>query len=167
MSEATKRKIVTQECVRGDVKLSSDQFIVEVVRGRGNNLHEVRTETGEITLCSMPPKFRKNVWIKKGDYLVVEKIPEGKKVTCEMVHILYDHHIKDLKDENLWPVSFQTEYNISGDSFTTYRSRNQSAESSGSDSSSSSSICGNFNHKNRPVVYLTESSSDSEEEAAE
>ena len=30
----------------------------KVVAGRGNNLHEVKTQTGETFLVSMPTKFR-------------------------------------------------------------------------------------------------------------
>ena len=38
----------------------------QVLNGKGNNLHEVEDSAGLATLCSMPPKFRKNVWIKRG-----------------------------------------------------------------------------------------------------
>ena len=37
--------------------------------GKGNNLHEVETEDDEKFLVSMPTKFRKNVWIKRGTFL--------------------------------------------------------------------------------------------------
>ena len=40
-------------------------------------------------LVSMPTKFRKNVWIKRGDYCIVEPIEEGDKVKAEIVRILY------------------------------------------------------------------------------
>ena len=33
---------------------------------RGNNLHEVETAEQQKYLVSMPTKFRKNVWIKRG-----------------------------------------------------------------------------------------------------
>ena len=52
--------------------------------------HEV-IEADEKTsyLVSMPNKFRKNVWIKRGDYCIVEPIEEGDKVKAEIVRILY------------------------------------------------------------------------------
>ena len=40
---------------------------------KGNNLHEVQTAKGEHYLVSMPTKFRKNVWIKRG-ILTSEKV---------------------------------------------------------------------------------------------
>lgn len=38
----------------------------QVVGSRGNNLHEAVTAQGETFLVSMPTKFRKNIWIKRG-----------------------------------------------------------------------------------------------------
>ena len=40
--------------------------LIQVVGGRGNNLHEVESEDGQSYLVSMPTKFRRNVWIKRG-----------------------------------------------------------------------------------------------------
>jgi hypothetical protein len=37
-----------------------------VTAGRGNNLHEVLTPNGDKYLVSMPSKYRKSVWIKRG-----------------------------------------------------------------------------------------------------
>lgn len=38
----------------------------QVVGSPGNNLHEAVTSKGERFLVSMPTKFRKNIWIKRG-----------------------------------------------------------------------------------------------------
>jgi probable RNA-binding protein EIF1AD len=78
-----------------------------VVAGRGNNLHEVRDHQGEAFLVSMPPKFRKNVWIKRGCFVVVKPIEEGDKVKAEILTILYKEQIKYIKAEKLWPVGFE------------------------------------------------------------
>lgn len=40
--------------------------LLQVTCGRGNNLHEVETCEGAKFLVSMPTKFRKSVWIKRG-----------------------------------------------------------------------------------------------------
>ena len=40
----------------------------------------------------MPTKFRKNVWIKRGDYVLVQPIEEGDKVKAEIVQILMEKH---------------------------------------------------------------------------
>lgn len=97
----------------------------QITGGRGNNLHEVETSTGEKYLASMPTKFRKNIWIKRGQYLerlfirssylqmfccftslgcyvVVEPIEEGKKVKAEIVQMLLKDQIKYFKSEGKW-----------------------------------------------------------------
>merc|ERR1719410_1481531 len=88
MSKTTKRKIVTREVETEFTLPTEDQQIVKVVAGRGNNLHEVTDPSGQSFLVSMPTKFRKNVWIKRGDFVVVTPIEEGDK------------------SENQWPEGF-------------------------------------------------------------
>lgn len=93
-SIATKRKYVFQEL--DDMSLPTDsQTIVRIVQARGHNLHEVVTPLGEQFIVSMPTKFRQNIWVKRGDYIVIEPIKEGKKVKGEIVKILTKviHHL--------------------------------------------------------------------------
>lgn len=59
---------------------AASEEVVRVLAGRGNNLHEVEAASGDCYLVSMPAKFRRNVWVKRGDYVLVEQIPEGDKV---------------------------------------------------------------------------------------
>lgn len=54
----------------------------------------------------MPTKFRKNVWIKRGDFLLVEPIEEGDKVKAEIVRILTPEHQKIYDKEGAWPKKF-------------------------------------------------------------
>lgn len=69
-SEATKRKHVEREVLGvSDSILPDAQRGLEVVRvwaSRGNNLHEVERDDGSRFLVSMPCKFRKRIWIKRG-----------------------------------------------------------------------------------------------------
>lgn len=88
MSEATKRKHVHREVLKGELEVPEEnQKIVKVLCSRGNNLHEVQSPDSSKFLISMPTKFRKNVWIKKGDYILVEPIEEGEKVKY-FIHII-------------------------------------------------------------------------------
>lgn len=107
MSRATKRKHVLLEVLKDDYSLPQEgQEIVKVLSSRGNNLHEVEDTSGETYLVSMPTKFRKNVWVKRGDYVLVESIAEGDKVKAEMVRILSQEHIKCFKKAGVWPEAF-------------------------------------------------------------
>ncbi|ELU17921.1 hypothetical protein CAPTEDRAFT_172896 [Capitella teleta] len=106
MSIATKRKYVTQEVMEDYILPEGDQVIVRVLGSKGNNLHEVETPLGEKYLASMPTRFRKNVWIKRGDYVMVIPIAEGDKVKAEIINILYKDQIKYINQEGLWPAEF-------------------------------------------------------------
>ncbi|CAH0591449.1 unnamed protein product [Chrysodeixis includens] len=108
MSKVTKRKHVMNEALWDDYELPKEnQSIVKVVKSKGNNLHEISTPTGEEYLVSMPTKFRKNIWVKRGDYILVEPIPEGDKVKAEIVKIMNKDSIKYYKENNLWPKEYE------------------------------------------------------------
>jgi probable RNA-binding protein EIF1AD len=66
----------------------------------------VEDATGSQFLVSMPTKFRHNVWIKRGDFVLVEPIAEGDKVKAEIVKILTSEHVKFFQANNQWPEQF-------------------------------------------------------------
>ncbi|KAI5632035.1 translation initiation factor 1A / IF-1 domain-containing protein [Phthorimaea operculella] len=108
MSKQTKRKHVMNEALWDDYELPKEnQSIVKVLKSKGNNLHEVTTPSGEEYLVSMPTKFRKNIWVKRGDYILVEPILEGDKVKGEIVKIMNKDSIKYYKENNVWPIEFE------------------------------------------------------------
>ncbi|KAM9849548.1 putative RNA-binding protein EIF1AD [Aulostomus maculatus] len=109
MSQATKRKHVVKEVLGDLVTPAENQQIVKVTGSRGNNLHEAVTSLGETFLVSMPTKFRKNIWIKRGDFVIVDPIEEGEKVKAEISFILYKDHIQHLQKQQLWPDGFMEE----------------------------------------------------------
>jgi probable RNA-binding protein EIF1AD len=133
MSRVTKLKKIKREIEADDLSLPTEkQQIVRVISSKGqsshhrqlrsrnsinslsgNNLHEVETETESKFLVSMPNKFRKNVWIKRGNYVLVEEIDEGDKVKAEIVRILTDEHIKEFEKHNQWPKKFTKKRELS------------------------------------------------------
>ncbi|XP_784016.2 probable RNA-binding protein EIF1AD [Strongylocentrotus purpuratus] len=113
MSKATKRKHVTREVLEDYILPEENQQILKILGGRGNNLHEAQTSEGDKFLISMPTRFRKNVWIKRGDFVLADPIAEGDKVKAEIVAILYPKQIKYIKQERLWPQGFDTRANES------------------------------------------------------
>ncbi|KAM4622010.1 putative RNA-binding protein EIF1AD [Polymixia lowei] len=109
MSQATKRKHVVKEVLGDFVTPTENQQIVKVIGTHGNNLHQTVTAQGETFLVSMPTKYRKNIWIKRGDYVIVDPIEEGEKVKAEISFILYKDHIQHLRKLRLWPEGFAEE----------------------------------------------------------
>jgi len=161
MSSATKRKHVTREVEQEFNLPEGDQIIVKVVAGRGNNLHEVEDNTGNTFLVSMPNKFRKNVWIKRGDFVVVNPIEEGDKVKAEICTILYKDQIKYIKANNLWPTEFEKAEVVSRDLSKLKIKEAQSNSEEDSDDESDL-----FQNTNRPV-YEESEDSDSDTESEE
>ncbi|XP_073977048.1 probable RNA-binding protein EIF1AD [Rhodnius prolixus] len=107
MSASTKRKHVTREHMVGELNPpNKDESIVRIVEGRGHNLHLVADAQGQEFLVSMPSKFRRAVWIKRGDFLIVKPISEGMKVKAEITSILDSEYIQFLKDQGVWPKEF-------------------------------------------------------------
>ena len=72
----------------------------------------------DLSLAMLPTKFRKLIWIRCGDFLIVSggttdsttiTTSKGTKgaVTFLVEHILYKDQIKLLKQKNLWPKEFE------------------------------------------------------------
>ena len=158
MSQTTKRKHVTKEVLQEFVLPDNETRVVKVLAGRGNNLHQVLDQNGQDTfLASMPNKFRKNVWIKRGDFVLINNIPEGDKVKGEIVHILYKPQIKYIKSQGLWPQAFNTIEEQEEE-----EDKNLDLLPPTSDDSDNDDDL--FQNTNRQVVELSEDSSSEEEE---
>lgn len=48
--------------------------IVKITQNCGNNLHQIETHSGDTYFVSMPGKFRNNIYIKPGDFVIVNPI---------------------------------------------------------------------------------------------
>ena len=63
---------------------------------------QVEFPDGRCTLCMLPAKFHKKLWIKKGNFLMVEEAAEargaeGSRVTGHILTVLFADHVKQLK----------------------------------------------------------------------
>nr|XP_046261348.1 probable RNA-binding protein EIF1AD [Scatophagus argus]XP_046261349.1 probable RNA-binding protein EIF1AD [Scatophagus argus] len=165
MSQATKRKHVVKEVLGDFVTPTESQQIVKVIGSRGNNLHEVVTAQGETFLVSMPTKFRKNIWIKRGDYVIVDPIEEGEKVKAEISFILYKDHIQYLQKQQHWPQGFMEEPMVQDQTNKQQEKEEETEEKveeeDFSDSEDESDL---FVNTNRYNYQYSESEEDSEDE---
>ncbi|KAJ3292962.1 putative RNA-binding protein eif1ad [Borealophlyctis nickersoniae] len=91
------------------------QCIARVLEPRGGGVHEIYVPASETrpdsitTLASLPTKFRKLIWVKRGNYVIAELIDTKSKIGAEIVHVLFPEHIKNLKRLGLWPKEFEEE----------------------------------------------------------
>ncbi|XP_016280869.1 probable RNA-binding protein EIF1AD [Monodelphis domestica] len=163
MSQATKRKHVVQEVLGEHMVPSDQQQIVRVLGTPGNNLHEVETAQGQRFLVSMPSKYRKNIWIKRGDFLIVDPIEEGEKVKAEISFVLCKDHVRSLQKEGLWPEAFSEVAKKQGNSRNRPPQPELPGETQSSEEDSSEDDSDLFVNTNR--VQYQESEEESEEEA--
>ncbi|XP_043668352.1 probable RNA-binding protein EIF1AD [Vespula pensylvanica] len=152
MSKITKRKHVAKEVEDLSIPTKS-QSIVKVVESRGNNLHEIVNSTGEQYLVSMPVKFRRHIWIKRGDFVLVEPIAEGDKVKAEIVKILTREHIKWYRVQKCWPLEFD-EVSSKKQPEETMKDNNDEEEDMEKEDL--------FVNTNRIITYVSDRSSDSD-----
>eukprot|EP01121_Diplochlamys_sp_Union-15-3_P013912 TRINITY_DN4385_c0_g1_i3.p1 TRINITY_DN4385_c0_g1~~TRINITY_DN4385_c0_g1_i3.p1 ORF type:complete len:113 (-),score=7.98 TRINITY_DN4385_c0_g1_i3:218-556(-) len=99
------RKHVTQTVLTSFPEPEKNQKIVQVLALKGSNICEVEYPTGEKHLYRFPSKFNKRIWIKRGDYLIVqpyEDFTHSKKIRGDITNVLYDKQIKHLKNRMLW-----------------------------------------------------------------
>jgi len=127
----------------------------QILAGRGNNLHEVEDAEGQVYLVSMPTKYRKNVWIKRGDYVLTAPIEEGEKVKAEIISILYSDQIKYISSQGKWPQRFTDA--LGGNEGN---EREDAASCSDSDSSNSDDLFVNTN-RHQTAYQSSEEDSDS------
>lgn len=107
MSRVNRQKHTRREVEDSYELPTQNEYIVRVLSSKGNNLHEVESaEDEENFLVSMPQKFRKNLWIKRNDFILVQKIDEGDKVKAEIVRVLTREHVKIFEDAKVWPKKF-------------------------------------------------------------
>ncbi|KAJ3415097.1 hypothetical protein HDV05_005505 [Chytridiales sp. JEL 0842] len=106
-------------------------------------------------LVEMPPKFRKVIWVKLGNYVLIEFAPVSSKVIGEIQHVFRPEHIKDLKAQKLWPQEFE-------DSQTSNVSAMQpTLDDSDSESEDDDLL---FQNPNRRPMYVEEEDDDDEDD---
>eukprot|EP00906_Rhabdomonas_costata_P007894 RCo011278 len=85
--------------------------IVQVVSCRSSALYEIRTQSGTTAVARLPRKFEKVVWIKRGDYVVLEGLPQFSEASsggasCTIQEKLFPDTVKQLRRKGLWPAVF-------------------------------------------------------------
>lgn len=87
------------------------QEIVKALGSRGSNLIEVELASGEQTLCLLPAKFNKKLWVKRGGFLIVAlgDVAATESVSGTIVHVLYEADVRRLKAmPSVWPPAFDS-----------------------------------------------------------
>jgi probable RNA-binding protein EIF1AD len=109
------RKHVTESALYELVEPTPQQKIALVLKAQGSNLFELYIENGDIGLAMLPTKFRKLLWLKRGDFVFVSESSAdfttaagtAGRVRYMIDAILYPDQIKHLKSASYtagkWP----------------------------------------------------------------
>ncbi|KAL3521328.1 hypothetical protein ACH5RR_019477 [Cinchona calisaya] len=95
------------------ITLQQGQSIMQVVDLRGSNLIEVIDAKGERSLAIFPAKFQKSMWIKRGNFVVVDESGReeaaefGRKVGCIVIQVLFYEQVRVLQKSPEWPEVFK------------------------------------------------------------
>ena len=111
------RKSVTSAYLSDDSReLANNEYIATVISNRGDNTFFIQFPNENQELANLPKKFNKLIWIKTGDYIIVEdnnvnnnwqtSITNQNRVKFTISHILSKSNIKYLKANNMWPPEF-------------------------------------------------------------
>ncbi|KAG9444691.1 hypothetical protein H6P81_016031 [Aristolochia fimbriata] len=113
------RKNLKRAVKEDDLALQEGQTIMQVVSLRGSNLIEVMDAKGVKSLALFPAKFQKSLWIKSGNFVVVDEngrekaLQSGSKVACMVSQVLFYEQVRELQKSTEWPKVFRT--SVSGD----------------------------------------------------
>jgi probable RNA-binding protein EIF1AD len=113
------RKGVTQEYISGNPvpDPNKGEVVARVVGNRGAGIFEIALPTGETDLCSLPRRFKNVIFVKKNDFLIVERgsAPPQQQLESDTFRyacksVLSRDHIKHIKalPGDLWPSCFDT-----------------------------------------------------------
>lgn len=87
-----------------------NEQIAKVIEAKGRNILEIEYSDQTRVLALIPAKYHKKVWIKNGNFVIVEPtfLPDStSKVLAVVTHpFLTPEDIQNLVDTNIWPPEF-------------------------------------------------------------
>lgn len=114
------RKNLKRDALVGIPEPELGHVLMRVVGLRGSNLIEAENSSGENTLCLLPAKFSKTIWVKKGSYVFVDEgdrvkaLEAGNKVTGTISRVLLEDQVRILRRLSSWPDFFNEIQHVSG-----------------------------------------------------
>ncbi|KAG0303636.1 putative RNA-binding protein eif1ad [Dissophora globulifera] len=151
----SRRKQVPTDILTEVPELEEGQRFARVLGTRGKNVHDVQFSDGDELLVNLPPKFRSLVWVKRGSYVIIQPADEDDrtKVGGDITAVLFPDHIKQYKQDGIWPFEDQLP--------TLTTTKDDDDVESGDESDGDDDL---FVNNNRVVIEESDSESDSDEE---
>lgn len=149
------------------VTLQQGQSIMQVVDLRGSNLIEAMDPKGQKLLTIFPAKFQKSMWIKRGNFVVVdesgreEAVESGRKVAGIVTQVLYHEQVRMLQRSSEWPDAFKSMSQENSKKDLLQSCTSQQDDASSSEDEGLPPLEANTNRLN-PLQWHTESDPDSD-----
>ncbi|XP_020530261.1 probable RNA-binding protein EIF1AD isoform X2 [Amborella trichopoda] len=124
---------------------------------------EVMDDSGRKSLGIFPAKFQKSIWIKRGNFVVVDgsgsekALESGNKITCMISQVLFHEQVRTLQKSPDWPEIFRTTASVEAKDTETTNEQMEEAHCSSDDGLPP--LEANLNRV-RLAELLTDSSSD-------
>jgi probable RNA-binding protein EIF1AD len=102
--------LYVDEFLNGFPLPEENEHIAKVLNSRGTNILELQMSNGDIELSILPNKFKKLIWVKRNDYVIVSSYEDNGnnnstndcKVKHVIKYILNSEKIAYIKSKNLW-----------------------------------------------------------------
>jgi probable RNA-binding protein EIF1AD len=110
------RKTLQDDVLHGLPEPTASQVLAVIARASGANLFEVRTEHGGRGVALLPTRYRKLVWLKRGDAVILSAPADGALTTTDggagaVTHvveaILYEAALKHLRAIGRLPAALE------------------------------------------------------------
>nr|PNR37546.1 hypothetical protein PHYPA_020655 [Physcomitrium patens] len=182
--KAGRKNLKRDALLNGVEEPTAGHVLMRVVGLRGGNIVEAENAAGENTLCLLPAKFQKTIWVKTGTIVIVDEadrekaIEAGSKVTGTVTRVLLEDQARALrKSVSWWPESFKDERVASkdakGESAVVSKAKDVGGDGDGGESGEESCesdddglppLEANLNRKHAMSTYEYVDSDDSSEE---
>ena len=85
--------------------IEDNHVIAQIQKAEGNNLYTVKTSNGEGLLVELPARFRSQIWVKRGSFVVIDTSAfqgRSNKLGGEIANIIRDE--KQWRKQGYWSV---------------------------------------------------------------
>lgn len=105
-----------QETLTPPSTLPPTQTIARLKQAAGKNLYQIELPSGQVLLVELEAKFRSTIWLKRGNYVVVDTgslADRENKLGGEIVNVVGDE--KNWRKASFWPSEFGMKKVVYGD----------------------------------------------------
>ncbi|KAL9610735.1 MAG: hypothetical protein Q9167_004598 [Letrouitia subvulpina] len=105
------------ETINPPARLEEGHVIARIKKIEGNSLYDVELPSKEALLVELPPRFRSQIWIKRGSFVIVDTAAfaaRNNKLDGQIANVIRDE--KQWRKQPYWPKEFPKNPSFADDS---------------------------------------------------